>query len=103
MRCIFSLIGLSAWVILLSPLAVASVIYIPTDQPTIQTGIYSAFDGDTTLVSDGTYSGYENSDIDFSGKAIVRSSENGPDFCTIDCLGSGSGFIFQEYTAFPGQ
>ena len=40
---------------------------VPADQPTIQAAINAATNGDTVLVSPGTY--YEN--INFNGKAIT--------------------------------
>jgi hypothetical protein len=52
----------------------SSVIHIPADQPTIQAGINAAHNGDTVLVSPGTYT--EN--INFNGKAIAVVSSNGP-------------------------
>jgi hypothetical protein len=48
----------------------AQVIRIPSDQPTIQSGINAAKNGDTVLVSPGTY--FEN--INFRGKKIVLCS-----------------------------
>jgi hypothetical protein len=48
----------------------ARIINIPTDQPTIQTGIYAATDGDTVLVQPGTYA--EN--INFAGNLITVGS-----------------------------
>ena len=44
----------------------SQIIHVPADQPTIQAGINVASDGDTVMVSDGTY--FEN--IVFKGKAI---------------------------------
>jgi hypothetical protein len=61
------------WTFLLSltgTAAVANIIRVPEDQPTIQAGIETATDGDTVLVSPGTY--FEN--IDFGGKKIVVAS-----------------------------
>lgn len=45
----------------------AKTIPVPADQPTIKAGINTASNGDTVLVSAGTY--YENTN--FSGKAIA--------------------------------
>ena len=57
-----------------------SVILVPDDYPTIQEGIDAAVNGDTVLVSPGTY--VEN--IDFLGKAITVISSNGPEVTIID-------------------
>ncbi len=62
--------------------AVATVINVPGDQPTIQAGINAASNGDIVLVSDGTY----DEQIDFQGKNIVVRSANGPEYTEI--LGS---------------
>jgi hypothetical protein len=74
----------------LSPPVSGEVIHVPGDAPTIQAGINMAFDSDTVLVADGTYTGSGNRDIDFNGKAIVVMSENGPEATIIDCEGSAS-------------
>ncbi len=74
----------------------AAVIHVPGDQPTIQSGIDTAVDGDTVLVADGSYTGDGNRDIDFLGKAISVMSENGPESCQIDCQGSFRGFYFHN-------
>jgi hypothetical protein len=50
--------------------AIAGIINVPADYPSIQAGINAAFPGDTVLVADSTY--YEN--ISFKGKAITVAS-----------------------------
>ena len=62
----------------------------------IQEGIDAAVSADTVLVLDGTYTGDENKDLDFEGKAITVRSENGYESCTIDCEGNGRGFDFHS-------
>src|SRR5579864_9486179 len=60
--------------------ASANTIHVPGDQATIQAAIDAAVNGDTVLVSDGTYT--EN--IDFKGKAITVKSLNGASVTIID-------------------
>jgi len=55
---------------------------------TIQDAIDVSVSGDTILLTNGTYTGAGNRDIDFGGRGIVVVSESGPDMCTIDCGGS---------------
>jgi hypothetical protein len=82
----------------------ARTIYVDDDGPadfnTIQAAINDSNDGDTIIVSDGTYTGDGNRDIDFLGKAVTLRSENGPHNCIIDCQGSISnphrGFTFHS-------
>ena len=73
---------------------------VPSEYPTIQAAIDDSNDGDTIMVSDGTYTGDGNRDIDFLGKAITLRSENGPENCIINCQGSSSnphrGFTFHS-------
>ncbi|OGC77140.1 MAG: hypothetical protein A2Z27_00415 [candidate division Zixibacteria bacterium RBG_16_50_21] len=67
-------------IVVFSPLIVsATVIRVPTDQPTIQTGINAANYGDTVLVAPGTY--YEN---DTLKAGITLMSEKGADSTIID-------------------
>lgn len=78
----------------------AATIRVPADAPTIQAGINVASDSDTVLVTDGTYAGDGNRDIDFLGKAIVVRSENGALLTIIDCGGQSTsphrGFVFHS-------
>jgi len=71
-------------------------IRVPSDYSTIQTAIDAASDGDTVSVADGTYYGIGNKELDFKGKAIKVSSENGPESCIIDCESSGRGFYLHN-------
>jgi parallel beta-helix repeat protein/predicted outer membrane repeat protein len=70
--------------------------YVPGVYPTIQAAVDDTWDGDTVWVADGTYTGQENTDIDFKGKAITVRSENGPLKCIIDCQRRASGFLFHS-------
>jgi parallel beta-helix repeat protein len=67
-------------VLCFGPLAVAKVIHVPGDQPTIQAGIGAASNGDTVLVAPGTY--FEN--INFDGKEIIVNSSGGAKTTIID-------------------
>ncbi len=82
----------------LSPATFAATIHVPADQPTIQSGIDAAENGDTVLVSDGIYTGAGNVNISFSGKQITVKSRNGADATIIDCEETPNtrGFTFQS-------
>ena len=73
-------------------------IHVPRDFATIQAAIDAATELDSVVVSDGTYRGEGNRDIEFGGKAITVRSANGPSNCIIDCEGTESeehrGFYF---------
>jgi hypothetical protein len=69
-------------------------IKVPADYSTIQAAINAAVDGDTVLVSDGTYT----EKIDFNGKAITVQSVNGAASTTID-----GGDIFRVVSFLSGE
>ncbi len=95
MKTYLMILGL---VICIPVLCSGAVIHVPGEQPTIQAGIDAAIDGDTVLIENGTYTGWGNRDIDFNGKAITVTSQDGPENCVIDCRGTSEdphrGFIF---------
>lgn len=61
---------IAAWMMFLSSIANATTINVPNDQPTIQTGVNAAVDGDTVLVEEGIY--HEN--VVVKNKGIVLAS-----------------------------
>ena len=79
----------------------AKIIYVDddglADYTTIQAAIDAAVDGDVVVVADGTYTGGGNREIDFRGKRITVKSENGPEYCIIDCQNAGRAFRFTNY------
>src|SRR6476620_2528465 len=68
----------------------ASIIRVPADQPTIQAAIAAASNGDTVQVAAGTYV----ESLNFLGKAIRVTSEQGPDVTIIDGNGAGPVVLF---------
>ena len=83
--------------IITASIAWSDIIHVPDDYPTIKAGIVAAaVIGDTVLVADGVYTGDDNKNLDFRGKAITVTSENGAENCIIDCEGDGRGFYFHN-------
>jgi predicted outer membrane repeat protein len=75
------------------------------DFPTIQAAIDAAIDGDIIELTDGTFTGDGNRDIDWGHNTItVRSQSGNPWACVIDCQGSAAephrGFICSEEEAY---
>jgi predicted outer membrane repeat protein len=66
------------------------------DAPTIRAAVDSAAGGDTLLLAPGTFAGEGNRDVDYLGKAIVITSQSGPEVTVVDCDGAGRGFIFEN-------
>ena len=61
------------------------------DYPTIQAAIDAAVAGDIVELTDGTFAGDGNRDLDFLGKAItVRSASGDPETCILECGGSAT-------------
>ncbi|NWH03824.1 hypothetical protein [Desulfobacter latus] len=75
---------------------VIGIHHVPSDFPAIQEAIDVALKGDIISVDDGIYTGKNNKNLDFRGKALILCSKNGPEQCIIDCQGQGRGFIFQS-------
>jgi parallel beta-helix repeat protein/predicted outer membrane repeat protein len=79
---------------LLSSGLFAADVLVPSQYPTIQTGIGAAVDGDRVIVAKDTY--YEN--INFGGKSITVTSTdlNDPAATVIDANGSGTVVTFPD-------
>ncbi|MCA9729445.1 MAG: hypothetical protein R3E12_02855 [Candidatus Eisenbacteria bacterium] len=59
------------------------------DFPTIQGAVTGAVDGDVILLTDGTFRGDGNRDVDLQGKSLSIASQSGdPGSCLVDCEGS---------------
>ena len=85
--------------------AVGKTIYVDDDGPAdfnnIQAAIDDSNDGDTVIISTGTYTGDGNRDINFKGKAITVRSSDPKDPAVvartiIDCEARGRGFNFHS-------
>ena len=57
---------------------------------TIQAAINATLNGDTVIVENGTYTGPGDIDLDFGGRNITVTSQNGAATTIIDCQGSSS-------------
>jgi len=90
-----------AWILMVAALLCSCISAVATsyvvapdgsgDFPTIQAAIDAAVDGDIILLSDGTFTGNGNRDLDYLGKAIALQSQSGNSgTCVIDCQGSAA-------------
>ena len=70
---------------------------VPEAYPTIQAAIVAAVEGDTVLLSPGTYRGVGNRDIELAGKDLVITSSHGAEQTIIDCEDAGRGFRVHQY------
>jgi len=109
-------------IVLVSAAAVSATVYVVNpqgtgDYPTIQAAVDAVMNGDIIELTDGTFTGDGNRDIDFLGKAIIVCSQTGsPADCIINCQGSeaqphrgfhfhsdeGAGSIVEEITIRNG-
>jgi Right handed beta helix region len=89
--CVLTLVAvLMLW--LSPPAHCQNILNVPADYPTIQSAINAASNGDTVLVTPGTY--VEN--INFSGKGITLTSSNGAAATIIDGNHNGSVVTFNH-------
>ena len=72
------------------------VVLVPSDEDNLQDAILRVRDCGIIIVSDGRYSGENNRDLDFSGRLITMTSENGPANCIINCENQGRAFLFRN-------
>lgn len=65
---------------------------------TIQHALNTAPAGSTVIVLPGTYTGWGNRNLDFSGKALTLVSQGGADVTTIDCQNSSNTRAFHFHS-----
>ncbi len=74
------------------------------DFPTIRQAIAAAVNGDTLLLTDGVFTGMDNRDLDYGGRAIcVRSQSGNPEACVIECEGRTSGSVARGFVFASGE
>ena len=63
-------------------------LYVPSDYPTIKSGLINAESGDTIIVLPGSYTGAGNLDLDFGGKAVYLRAFKSSGATIINCQGT---------------
>jgi hypothetical protein len=93
--------ALSALMTLLVSVPTLATTYVVTpdgtgDFPTIQAAVDAVLDGDIIELTDGTFTGVGNRDIQVYPDlaATVKSQSGNPEVCIIDCEQLGRGFFF---------
>lgn len=91
-----AVLGLGLIIAFALPLAAQTTILVPGDFSTIQAGLNAASPGDTVLVAPGTYTGPNNRNLNFYGKAVKLKSEQGPGVTIIDAQHLDRCFVFNS-------
>ncbi len=73
-------------------LSVSDALHVPGDYPDLSAAVDAAQQGDTILVAPGTYTGSQNRDVSFEGKALHFIGAAGSANTVIDCQGIGRAF-----------
>ncbi len=70
--------------------------HVPGGYPNVQAAVDACNDGDRILLAPGTYTGVGNKFIDFLGKAITITADEGKGTAVIDCEGEGRAVHFHS-------
>ncbi len=92
--CTFFIIASFLEFIFCFGISAGAELHVPGTYSTIQQAVDASSDGDTVWIADGTYTGNDNNELNFNGKAITVRSENGPENCIIECQTGKTGFLF---------
>ena len=74
----------------------AATLRVPAQYATIQQALTAGQAGDTIEVSNGTYTGSNNTNLNFGGKDMTLRSTGGAENCIIDCQQAARGFLFDD-------